>query len=196
MTSAPRRSAEAAAVLLAGLLAAAPGGARAGAVTGPGIEWLVQGLFCAPPETGRREAPDTISGWIHVPDAPVTMVAEGTVAPAALGLGFGVRFQRAGSDVALLRFVVTHPPMTAAGIARQGWESWSQAGEPDAIFFQFDLPEELLPGDWTFAAYLGEERLFSAPFTVVPAAEAPELVALCRPGAMMSRLGAAAAGPG
>lgn len=186
MTSAPLRSAELAlAALLA--LAVAPQ-AAAEAVVGPGVDWLVQGLFCAPAETGRREAPGTMSGWIHVPDAPVAMVAEGTVAPAALGMGFGVRFQRAGDGLTGLRFEVSHPPMGTGGVTVQAWESVSMAGEEDAIFFQFDMPEELVTGPWEFRAYEDGRELFRAPFTVVGPGAVPELVALCRPGAMMSAL--------
>lgn len=193
MTSAPRRSAEAAA--LAVLIALGPVAARAEAVVGPQVDWLVQGLFCAPEETGRREAPDTMSGWVHVPDEPVPMIAEGTVAPAVLGMGFGVRFQRGGFGLTELRYEVHHPPMGAAGTTRQGWDSLSAAGETDSIFFQFDVPEELVLGRWEFRAYDGGREIFRAPFTVVPAAELPEIVALCRPGALMSALtGATPAG--
>ena len=186
MTYAPRRSAEAAALALA--LALAPVGAGAEAVVGPQIEWLVQGLFCAPEETGRREAPDTMSGWIHVPDEPVPMIAEGAVAPAVLGMGFGVRFQRKGSGISELRYEVRHPPMGAGGVTRQGWSSMSMAGSADAVFFQFDLPEELVLGTWEFRAYEAERQLFRARFTVVPAADLPEIVGACRPGALMSGL--------
>lgn len=186
MTSAPPRSAELAlAALLA--LAAAPQ-AAAQAVVGPGVDWLVQGLFCAPAETGRREAPGTMSGWIHVPDAPVAMVAEGTVAPAALGMGFGVRFQRGGAALTAMRYEVRHPPMGAGGVTVQAWDSVSMAGEEDAIFFQFDVAEELVTGPWEFRAYEGGRELFRAPFTVVEPGAVPELLALCRPGAMMSAL--------
>lgn len=186
MTFAPPRSAELAlAALLA--LAAAPQ-AVAEVVVGPGVAWLVQGLFCAPAETGRRAAPDTMSGWIHVPDAPVAMVAEGTVAPAALGMGFGVRFQLLGTGIAALRYEVRHPPMGAGGVTAQSWESVSTVGAEDAIFFQFDVPEELVTGPWEFRAYEGGRELFRAPFTVVEAGAAPDLLALCRPGAMMSAL--------
>ena len=192
-TSALRRSAEAAA--LAALLGLAPLAARAQAVVDSSVEWLVQGLFCAPEETGRREAPDTMSGWVHVPAEPVPMIAEGTVAPAVLGMGFGVRFQRKGFDLVELRYEVHHPPMGAGGITRQSWTSLSEGGSSDSIFFQFDLPEELVLGAWEFRAYLEGRQIFRAPFTVVPAADLPEIVGECRPGALMSgRVGAAPAG--
>jgi len=147
---------------------------------------LVQGLFCAPPEAGRRAAPGTLSGWVHVPDEPVRMVAEGTVAPATLGLGFGVRFQWQGG-AAPIRYVVTHPPMGASGATRQTWDSVAAGGFEDAVFFQFDVPEEQVTGAWAFQAFVGEAEVFYAPFTVVDPAQVPELVALCQPGGLVSR---------
>lgn len=186
MTSAPRRSAEAA--LLALLLASSPLAAAAQARQSDRVLDLQQGLFCAPPEAGRREAPDTLAGWIHVPDEPVAMVAEGRVAAAVLGQGFGVRFLLDGFDLVGVRFQVTHPPMGDQGVTRQGWDSLSQGGEWDAIFFQFDEPEELLPGTWTFTAHDGDQELFHIPFTVVPPEAAPELARLCQGGAMLSLL--------
>jgi hypothetical protein len=189
-TFALRRSAEA---LAAALLLAAPAGA-AEVVTGAGLDWLVRGIFCAPAETGRREAPGTMSGWIHVPDGPVEMVAEGAVAPAVLGMGFGVRFQRAGAGLAELRFEVRHPPMEPGAVTIQSWESFSEAGVVDSIFFQFDVPEELVTGPWEFRAYAGGETLFRAPFVVVPGGEMPEAVALCRPAMILSGLGASTPG--
>lgn len=189
-TSAPPRSARlrrAAGAALAALLLATPAAADDLRV-GPGVAELVRGLFCAPPQTGRREAPDTMAGWIHVPDAPVELVAESTVAPAVLGMGFGVRFRRTGPDAAILRYEVTHPPIGTAGVTTQGWDSVSMAGDQDSIFFQFDLPEELVPGRWTFSARMDGQELFSAPFTVVPPERAPELAGLCRGGLMMSSL--------
>lgn len=183
MTFAPRRSAEAAL-----LLALLPGAAAAEPRVSARIDALIPGLFCAPEETGRRAAPDTMSGWIHVPEDPVELVAEGVVAPAVLGLGFGVRFRRAGADLIDIRYEVSHPPMAAAGITRQGWDSLSLGGEWDAIFFQFDEPEELVTGTWAFSAWIGGEELFHVPFTVVEPGQAPELADLCRGGAMLSLL--------
>lgn len=184
MTFAPRRSAETALVLALLLPVAAAAEPR---LSGR-IDALITGLFCAPDETGRREAPDTMSGWIHVPDEPVEMVAEGVVAPAVLGLGFGVRFRRAGTDLTDIRYEVSHPPMSASGITRQGWDSLSMGGEWDAIFFQFDEPDELVTGTWAFSAWVGGEELFHMPFTVVEPGQVPELADLCRGGAMLSVL--------
>jgi len=207
MTSAPRRSADAAPgvspgrasvpvpglILALALSPALVAGAGAPALASgmriaPGVVELDQGLFCAPPDAGRREAPDTMAGWIHVPDEPVQMVATGTVAPAILGMGFGVRFLRDGAGLTGIRYEINHPPMTEAGITRQGWDSLSMAGEWDAIFFQFDVPEELVTGDWSFAAFDGTEELFHVPFTVVDPGLVPDLAGLCRGGVMLSQL--------
>lgn len=187
MTSVRPRSAEAAVWALAALALSA-GAARAELRIAPAVDWLVQGLFCAPPETGRRDAPDTLSGWVHVPDRPVEMVAEGAVAPAILGMGFGVRYQRASNMDAGIRYVVSHPAMGAAGTTRQSWDSLSVAGEVDAIFFQFDTPEELVTGAWAFQAFDGAKELFHVPFTVVPADSMPEAAGMCRPGTLFSSL--------
>lgn len=187
MTSVRRRSAEAAVWALAlGAVTLPAGAARAELRIAGAVDWLVQGLFCAPPETGRRDAPDTLSGWVHVPDRPVEMVAEGVVAPAILGMGFGVRYQRASNTDAGIRYVVTHPAMGAAGTTQQSWNSLSMAGEVDAIFFQFDTAEELVTGAWAFQAFDGTKELFHVPFTVVPGESMPEATGLCRPGTLLS----------
>lgn len=186
MKSAPRRSAEAALAALA--LGLSPGAAPAQAVIGAQVTQLVQGLYCAPPEGARRDAPGTLFGWIHAPGAPVQMVAEGTVAPMVLGMGFGVRFALAGQGPVTLTHEVQHPPMTERGVTSQSWQSQGFRGETESVFFQFDLPEEMVPGAWTFTARADGEVLFHAPFTVVPEAQAPELANLCRDGLLFSAL--------
>lgn len=179
-----RRSVEG--LALGVVLAAAPALAEPPLTVDPQIRWLARGLFCPPDETGRREAPDTMAGWIHVPEGPIEMVAESAVAPAALGLGFGVWFRLRGLVPSELRFEVHHPPMGAQGVTMQSWTNLSNPMAGDAVLFQFDLPEELVTGPWEFRAFEGATELFRAGFTVVPPGEAPDLVALCRPGAMLS----------
>jgi len=156
-----------------------------GAVS-PRIAELTLGLFCAPPEGDRRPAPGTMSGWVHVPEDPVEMIALGTEAPAVLGMGFGVRFRLADGRAAATRYTVTHPPMPPAGTTVQSWEGGLGAGSTDTVFFQFDIADELQPGDWTFTAEADGEVLFSAAFTVRPPAELPGLAQLCRGGALFS----------
>ncbi len=152
----------------------------------PQVEALQRGLFCATTEGGRMEAPDTEFGWIHLPDEPVDMRAPGTIAPAVLGLGFGLDYTLAGSDPVLIRHVVEHPPMPPSGRVRQSWDSWVLGGVPEIVFFQFDISEELLPGRWSFTALAGEDEVFHAGFDVVPPERAPHLAGLCAGGDLLT----------
>lgn len=165
--------------LTAGLAAAA---LADGIRTAPGVTILERGLICAPPEGGRREAPDTAFGWIHVPDRPLDIRLQGAVAPARLGTGFGLRFSLDRDDPVLVRHVVTHPPMTDAGITEQAWESLVLPGLDEAVFFQFDIEEELVTGPWAFAAYDETGELYRVGFSVVPPATVPHLDELCTGG--------------
>lgn len=155
-------------------------------VLSPLVTSLTAGLFCAPEDGDRRPAPDTMAGWIHVPDTPVEMVAEGQIAPALLGTGFGVRFTLAGTQAARMRYTVTHPPMPPSGMTAQSWETDVVAGFVDSAFFQFDYAHELQPGDWSFRASIGDQQIFDVGFTVRPAAQVPSLVGLCQGGAYLS----------
>ncbi|MCW1934714.1 DUF3859 domain-containing protein [Pararhodobacter zhoushanensis] len=159
----------------------------------PRVQALTAGLFCAPPEGDRRPAPDTLAGWVHVPDSPVEMVAQGNAAPAVIGLGFGVRY--ALSDPSLApgmvlptHYTVTHPPMPPSAATSQSWTGSLVVGTIDTVFFQFDTTEELQPGEWTFTAEAGGEVLFSVLFTVTTPAELPALAQICQGDALMSLL--------
>lgn len=174
----PRTRLTAASVLLASLLLAAPARADLPLRFVPEVAELTRGLICAPPPAGRREAPDTAFGWIHVPDEPIVIRREGTTVPAVLGMGFGVHFRLQDDAPRLLRYVVEHPPMEPQGVTRQSWEALTQ-GQGERVFFQFDLAEELLPGFWSFTALEGTRELFHAAFKVVTAEEAPGLARLC-----------------
>ncbi|HHX89405.1 MAG TPA: DUF3859 domain-containing protein [Paracoccus sp.] len=147
----------------------------------PEVAGLVRGLICAPPEGGRREAPDTSAGWIHVPATPIEILQEGATAPALLGTGFGVRYTLEGAGAPLpVRYIVGHPPLPPAGITRQSWESFVLPGTPEQGFFQFDLEQELQPGSWSFAAQSGSRELFHVTFDVVAPETVPHLTGLCR----------------
>lgn len=190
--SAPPRSAErrarAGVGALAGLVLLVAGGAAAepGVRQTAAVVALERGLFCATTGGGRMEAPDTEFGWIRLPDAPMDMRRPGAVAPAVLGVGFGVDYTLAGSDPVLVRHVVEHPPMPPSGRVRQSWESWVLGGVPEVVFFQFDIEAELLPGRWSFSALDGEGELFRAAFDVVPPGEAPHLAGLCAGGDLLT----------
>lgn len=168
---------------------ALPVGAEPALRLGPGVVELTRGLICAPPEGGRRDAPDTASGWIHVPDQPIEIRVEGTTAPALLGTGFGVRYvlEAGASPVPVpVRYTVIHPPLPPDGMTRQSWESLVMPGMPEQVFFQFDIADELQPGHWNFTAESGATELFHAAFDIVPAETVPHLAALCRGGDLLA----------
>lgn len=179
----PVRCAGAALALSAGLAL----GAQAGEIrVAPQVTILERGLICAPPEAGRRAAPDTAFGWIHVPDRPIEIRIETALAPARLGTGFGLRYRLETSDPVLVRYVVSHPPMTAGRITEQAWDSLVLPGSDEAVFFQFDIEEELVTGSWAFSAFDGTRELFHVGFTVVPPAAVPELDELCAGGDLLA----------
>lgn len=187
MTSRLRRLAKRAAALAAVLCTLAPPAlAEAPLVLSPAAERVERGLICNPPPAGRRAAPDTIAGWVHVPDEPVRLIHHGTTAPAQLGMGFGVEFTLAGDGALAVRYTVTHPPMAPDAMTEQAWDAFALAGQREAIFFQFDTEDELLPGRWTFTATVDGETAFSAGFDVVAPETVPHLTALCRGTGLLS----------
>jgi len=176
-------------ILIAALFCAPalPLGAEPALRLGPGVEDLTRGLICAPPEAGRREAPDTAAGWIHVPDAAIEIRIEGVVAPALLGTGFGVRYMlERGALPVPVRYTVTHPPMPPDGRTLQSWDSLVMPGVPEQVFFQFDIADELQPGSWSFTAHSGATELFHAAFDIVPPETVPHLTGVCRGGDLLA----------
>jgi hypothetical protein len=170
------------------LLAALPGPAAAevrGPVS-PRVTELVSGLFCAPEDAGRRPAPGTMEGWVHVPADPIVLIAEGDEAPMVLGAGFGVRYHLQPGPPATVTYRVTHPAIPPTGMTVEVWDSQLPVLDQDAFFFQFDKPEEMVAGEWTFSASMGGEDLFTVAFEVRPAAELPALAHLCRTPDMLS----------
>lgn len=170
--------------LVAGLCV--PAGAEVLGPVSPRVSDLVSGLFCAPEDAGRRLAPGTIAGWVHIPAEPIVMIAEGDVAPTVLGSGFGVRYVLQGTGPVTVRYTVVHPPILPSNQTTESWSSQTQAGDEDSFFFQFDTPEELQPGDWRFSAEVDGEVLFTVGITVRPAADLPDLAHLCRTGDLFS----------
>ena len=152
----------------------------------PQIAEMARGLICSPAETGRREAPDTMAGWIHVPDEPLRIIEKSTTAPAVLGMGFGVEFRLAGGEPLALRYSVTHPPIPPEGRSVQSWDGVAWPHRDEAVFFLFDIEEERQPGRWSFTATHGGTEIFHAEFDVVAPEAAPHLTGLCRDGGLLS----------
>lgn len=185
-------------VLAAGFaLCALPAGAQVVGAVSPRVLDLTAGIFCAPPEGERRPAPGTASGWVHVPEEPVAMVAEGVRAPTVLGLGFGVRYRLSDTERAPTRYIVRHPPVPPLNMTEESWEGSVGAGSVDTVFFQFDLEEEMQRGDWSFSVESRGELLFTVAFTVTGPAELPALAQICHGDTLLSGVsGVSPRGPG
>ena len=183
--------------IMAGLLVVSPAHAQQAPQIGASVFSFSAGLFCAPAQTERRDAPDTMAGWVHVPVEPVEMVIQGQVAVAQLRTGFGVTYRLQPGLFGSVDFSVSHPPIPPSNVTEQRWQGYLDPGREDTVFFQFDIEEELQPGLWTISAAMQGETLFSVEFTVVAPESAPHLTDLCRAPVLMSMLsptGPAAAG--
>lgn len=174
-------------LLIAALcLTAASAAAEVRGPVAPSVVTLVGGLFCAPETAGRRPAPGTMDGWVHVPAEPIVLVAESDQAPMVLGMGFGVRYALAAGAPATVTYTVTHPPIPPSNMSVESWDSEAPLDGGDSFFFQFDRPEEMVPGEWTFSASMAGEVLFTVAFQVRPASDLPTLAHLCRAPQMLS----------
>ena len=147
---------------------------------------LTFGLICPPPDGERRPAPDTLSGWVHVPQEPILRQADSRLVPAVLGIGFGVWFSLTDSDAVDLRYTITHPPMPPGGEMTQSWEVVIGPGNASSAFFQFDHPEEVQPGDWMISASSDGAEVFAVGFTVLPPRALPALADLCDQDTLLS----------
>jgi hypothetical protein len=161
---------------LAGLLAAS------GAWGAPGVSYdetrLAEfrwGIICAE-ETGRRApAPETMAGFIEIYGGVPYLGRETTRVPAIPELAFGVIARsRAPSGIAEVTVTVTHPPMGASGVTRQRWVTGITGSQANGSFFRFDLPEERLPGRWTFTGEDASGTLFEVEFEVFDPALMPD----------------------
>ncbi|RYI12102.1 MAG: DUF3859 domain-containing protein [Acetobacteraceae bacterium] len=164
---------------LALLLALAPGPALSDPAPPEASAYVASlkvGIFCALQAMDQRPAPGTLSGWIHVPDAPIDFHwPDAQVVPAAIGLAFGVKSQMVPGIFASGEMRVYRPGRSTP----ETWEStFSDTGEQFG-FFRFDRKDELISGLWRFEAWEGEALLYSVEFEVVPAAALPEIAQAC-----------------
>jgi len=174
--------------LVAGFVLCGPAQAENHGTQSTRVASLTAGLFCAPEDGARREAPDTLAGWIHVPEAPIELIAEGQVVPARIGVGFGVRYSLTDTSPTEIRYTVTHPPMPPSGQTSQSWNSFVSPGGLDTALFQFDYDEELQPGDWSFSASTEGEVLFTVEFTILPSVDLPSMAGLCGNASLLSSI--------
>lgn len=156
-----------------------------GDVVSPLIGRMEAGILCAPPATGTQEAPGTIAGQTNLVDVVPPFVSRSRQVPAALGVGFGVKSAAKGAPLDVVTIVVTHPPMGPEGVTRQEYTSWITSAEIaateglSASYYHLEYDYEMVLGDWTFSALLGDEVLWSVAFEVVPPGAVPELAGIC-----------------
>ena len=169
------------ALSLAVAAVAGPAHAQADVTADPGSFTRIEaGILCVD-RTGRREpAPGTRLGYVHVVEGEIVLGLAARRIPAIPGLSFGVlaTVAEAGQMVGAT-IIVTHPPMGTDGSTRDTWAGGFVTGSPTASFFRFEYPEELVPGDWTLQAVVGDRVLYTARFQVVAPAAMPSFVNPC-----------------
>lgn len=135
----------------------------------PSCEIVDYGILAQAKVLEAREAPGAATGKELIIDA--TRIYERTERiPARLGLRFGVRhvFRNIPADD-LLEVIVTHPPMVqpsgeAITVSRVRKDPISTGTS-----YGFDLPSELLPGQWLFEFKYRGKLLCQQAFIVVVA---------------------------
>lgn len=143
--------------------------------TSPDIIELTAGVMCSPRVQARIDAPNTALGYTNEVAGNPKVTFEQQVVPAALGVSFGVVFTPKHA-LAAVRNLTFRPG----------------ASEPDVYFsdvlaepgryrgFAFELPEELVLGQWRLESWQGDTLLFRADFEVVPPEALPEIEAQCQ----------------
>ena len=123
----------------------------------------------------EEPAPDTEAGFIEIPGESLVVIGEGQVAPAVLGMAFGVAVVP-GHDLTGIRLLTRRPGRSTPDV----YVSQFSGGVESTNFFSFDVESELVPGVWTFEAWDGDSRLYRVEFQIVPGDAEPDLVARCR----------------
>ncbi|MEC3861510.1 DUF3859 domain-containing protein [Mesobacterium sp. TK19101] len=146
------------------------------------------GIFCPFEHTGEsRPAPDTENGQVFLVDHAREVDIRGDTVPAILGFAFGIRYRlEPGVNLPPTRVIVTHPPLGAAGMTRQSWDFRPNPGDIAVSLFSFDMPYEMVPGDWSFLLTDGTRTYLERRFRVVPGDQMPWVFDLCQGPAPMS----------
>lgn len=139
------------------------------------------GVYCAIHAVGQSDAPGTDMGQIDLlPDIP-TFEWDTMTVPAKLGISFGIITQ-APEDTPYGEVIIklTHPPFAETGTTEQIYTT--EMVGPGINAYSFDLPREVVTGDWTFTAIWQDEVMYKATFTVVPADIMPHIAYACGEG--------------
>ncbi len=140
------------------------------------------GIFCRVPLSGKSEAPNTDQGTVDQFSETPRLGLQTTTIPAALDVGFGIQMRLApGTPRTVVEVVVTHPPMAPTGRTEQSWTTELAADDWGVNLYRFDLPKEVLQGDWSIQVRTGDGTvLFNQPFKVVPPEQAPLGLSVCK----------------
>lgn len=142
--------------------------------SGPGIVIEKVGIYCKVDAEGRVDAPETELGYIQTMIAVPEFAFEQREVPARLGISFGI-LVTSDHDIPQARMEVTRPGLSKPDI----WYSDFSAGGSEVRGFSFDFENELAPGVWLFAAYEGDQQLYSVEFEIVPGSELPGISSDC-----------------
>ena len=140
---------------------------------------VVQGVFCVRDVTTERPAEDTIAGVVDSFDTTPEFDWLGDVAPADIGMSFGLHITLPASAAGAVRFEVSHPPMGPNGVTVESWTSLVTPDTRRYVGFHFEKAYEQVPGAWVMRAYSEDRLLYEATWTVVPAGTMPELTSRC-----------------
>ncbi|WP_146587131.1 DUF3859 domain-containing protein [Puniceibacterium confluentis] len=167
-------------LLLSLFLSALPGWAAAQVFFDNTKMSVTQGIFCEIHSVATMEAPGTAAGHIELYDRTPDFQWLGSVVPTVPGLSFGVRVEtRDNVSFGDTVIVLTHPPLKGTEITEQTYVTVLGGSGPSVNAYTFDLPEELVPGTWTFTASQNGRELYRAQFTVVPSSQAPQIASGC-----------------
>ncbi|MEQ5871711.1 DUF3859 domain-containing protein [Sagittula sp. NFXS13] len=161
-------------------LLASPLSAQALALTGYGV-------ICDIEKGRTRPAPDTVSGVLNVVNQHHPIDVHTATVPAEMGLSFGIRADLPdGAEGGTFSIIVTHPPMGPQGQTVESWTTTLSPGDPALNLFTFELPYELVQGDWRFQIARADDIVLEQHFTVLPAGSVPAVQRACRGSVPMS----------
>jgi hypothetical protein len=142
---------------------------------------LEAGILCVDGTSTSEPAPGTRLGYIDTVEGDISLGLATTRIPALPDLSFGVISTVIdGQGATGVTIIVSHPPMGTEGSTRDAWQRDFYGGGQDASFFSFDYPEELVTGDWTMQAMLGDRLLYEASFVVVDPGAMPGFASPCQ----------------
>jgi hypothetical protein len=139
--------------------------------------------------SGPAAVPDGMStgGIVHLLSGANKIIQTTTTVPACIGVRFGAAFSVAGSPggaSADITEIFRFPP---PGVNKPGAPTpipetrfvrrYAVGATVDQLWYEFDDPWELVPGEWTFELRDGDRLLASKTFTVVPSGRCPKLTA-------------------